>query len=45
MVILEEAVRDRGRMSPVEVLGMVRSLGVKTGDDSKEIIRTSRDGR
>jgi plasmid stability protein len=44
MVILEEAVGDRGRMSPIEVLGMVRSLGVKTGDDAEEIVRTSRDG-
>ena len=34
MVILEEVVRDRGRMSPIDVLGVVRSLGVKTGDDA-----------
>ncbi len=45
MFILEEVVGDGGRMSPIEVLGMVRSLGVKTGEDAEDIVRASRDGR
>lgn len=45
MIILEEAVGDRGRMSPIEALAMVRSFGVNTGEDAESIVRASRDGR
>ena len=45
MVILGEAVRENERLSPVEVLASVRSLGVKTGEDAEGTIRAARDGR
>ena len=45
MIILEEAVGDRGGMSPIEALAMVRSFGVNTGEDAESIVRASRDGR
>jgi plasmid stability protein len=45
MVILEEAVGDRRSMSPAEVLAAVRELGVSTGADAEEAIRTARDAR
>ncbi len=45
MVILEEAIRERESMSPLEFLSTVRELGVETGADSGEAIRSARDAR
>ena len=45
MVILEEAVSDRQTMSLAEVLAAVRQLGLTTGSDAQEAVRTARDAR
>jgi plasmid stability protein len=45
LVILGEAIRGREPMSPLEVLNAVRELGVETGADSGEAVRSARDAR
>ena len=45
MVILGEAVRGRETMSPLELLGSVRKLGVETRADSGDAVRSARDAR
>jgi len=45
MVILEEAVREGRTMSPAEVLGAVRELGLSTGSDAEAAVRAARDAR
>jgi len=45
LVILDEAIRGREAMSPLEFLSSVRDLGVETEADSEEIVRSARDAR
>ena len=45
LVILGEAIRGRESMSPLELLAAVRELGVETGADAGEAIRSARDAR
>ena len=45
MVILGDAVRGSETMSPLEFLGAVRELGVETGADAGEAVRSARDAR
>ncbi len=45
MVILEEAIREGESMSPLEFLSAVRELGVETGADADDAVRSARDAR
>jgi plasmid stability protein len=45
LAILEQAVRGPRRLTPVELLGEVRKLGLRTPSESAEIIRKMRDER
>ncbi len=45
LVILGEAIRGRESMSPLEFLSAVRELGVETGADADEAVRSARDAR
>jgi plasmid stability protein len=45
LAIIEEAARHRGYLSIDEVAAEVRRLGLRTSDDSVEMIRKDRDGR
>jgi len=45
LVILGEAIRGRESVSPLEFLTAVRELGVETGADAGDAIRSARDTR
>ena len=45
MAILEQSLRDKETLTPREVLGEVRKLGLTTGDQATEMIRKERNGR
>jgi plasmid stability protein len=45
LVILEEAVMERSRLTPNEVLNRVRRLGIETEEEATRLIRADRDGR
>jgi plasmid stability protein len=45
MAILEASVHDPVPLTPLEVLEIVRGLGMTTEEDSVEMIRQDRDGR
>jgi plasmid stability protein len=45
LVILGEAIRGRESMSPFEFLSAVRELGVETGADADDAVRSARDAR
>lgn len=45
MAIVEAAVGERRRMTPVDVLAEVRRIGLSTPGESVAIVRKARDGR
>lgn len=45
MAILEDAVREKGRLTVAEALQQVRDLGLETGDEAAAAIRADRDSR
>ncbi len=45
LAILEQAVRQPRRLTPLELLAEVEKLGFETPSESAEIIRRMRDGR
>ncbi len=45
MVVLEEAVGRRRRLSAEELLEEIRGLDLETGDEATGMIRVDRDGR
>jgi hypothetical protein len=45
MAILEASVHGPEPLTPLEVLEIVRGLGMTTEEDSVEMIRRDRDGR
>jgi plasmid stability protein len=45
LAILEQAVREPRRLTPMELLAEVRKLGLRTPSESAEIIRKMRDER
>jgi plasmid stability protein len=45
LVIIEEALRTPGRLTPKDVLAEVRRLGLRTSADAAAIVRANRDGR
>ena len=45
LVIIEEASRTPGRLTPKDVLAEVRRLGLRTSADAAAIVRANRDGR
>lgn len=45
MVVLEEAVGRRRRLSAEELLEEIRGLDLETGDEATGMIRADRDGR
>jgi plasmid stability protein len=45
MAMLEEALTERGPLTPKEVLERVREMGLETGDEAVEDIRHLRDSR
>ena len=45
MAILEQAVRGRESLTAAQALEQVRVLGLRTGEDSADILRSERDGR
>jgi plasmid stability protein len=45
LVIIEEALRTPGRLTPKDVLAEVRRLDLRTSADAAAIVRANRDGR
>jgi plasmid stability protein len=45
MAMLEEALTERGPLTPKEVLERVHEMGLETGDEAVEDIRHLRDSR
>ncbi len=45
MAMLEEALTERGPLTPKEVLERVREMGLETPDEAAQMIRADRDSR
>jgi hypothetical protein len=45
MAMLEEALTERGPLTPKEVLERVREMGLETPDEAVQMIRADRDSR
>jgi plasmid stability protein len=45
MAMLEEALTERGPLTPKEVLVRVREMGLETPDEAVQMIRADRDSR